>query len=139
MSESMKHLILSSLLTFVPVLPATAQDWALEGYDAVAYANGRAMPGRSEIATMWRGQLWHFASEANRDRFEANPNAYAPAFGGLCPVSLLEGRKVAGDPRHFAIVGKQLYLLRSDSAEQRLWKAPRQVLRDAKQAFVTLR
>lgn len=135
----MKHLILSSLLSVVSVLPASAQDWALEGYDAVAYLNGRAMPGRSEIATMWQGQLWHFASEANRDRFEANPKAYVPAFDGLCPVSLLDGRKVAGDPRHFAIIGNRLYLLRSDSAEQRLWKAPRQLLKDAKQAFVTLR
>lgn len=60
-------------------LAAVAQDWALEGYDPVGYvAQGRPVPGRSDIATMWKGKIWHFASEDNRARFEADPQGYAP-------------------------------------------------------------
>lgn len=137
--KSMKHLILSCLLGLATVLPACAQDWALNGYDPVAYSSGRPMPGRSDIATMWKGRIWHFASEENRNRFEADPRAFAPAFDGLCPVSLTEGRRIEGDPRHFAIVGKKLYLLRSDDALRQFWQAPRQVLQTARQRYSVLR
>ncbi|RJL06339.1 hypothetical protein D3P06_03915 [Paracoccus aestuarii] len=121
----MRSLVLSLMLAFGPVAPALAQDWAVGGYDPVAYASdGRAQPGRSDISTMWRGQLWHFASEENRARFESDPRSFAPALDGMCPVSIVDGAPRAGDPRHFAMVGGRLYLLQSGSAEQRLRADP---------------
>lgn len=136
----MKPLLLALLLLISPALPAAAQDWALDGYDAVGYAQqGRAIPGRSDIVTLWKGKLWHFANEDNRARFEANPRSFAPGFGGLCPVALAEGRKVAGDPRHFVIIGNRLYLLRNDADEREMMDAPRRVLMKAKQIWASLR
>lgn len=136
----MKPLLLSLLLLIVPVLPAAAQDWALGGFDAVAYARaGHPVPGRSDIVTMWKGKLWHFASEDNRARFEADPRAYAPGFNGLCPVSLSEGRREKGDPRHFIILDRKLYLLRSESAERQMRAAPKDVLSQAKRIWGKIR
>ncbi|MFN3277577.1 MAG: YHS domain-containing (seleno)protein [Paracoccus hibiscisoli] len=132
----MRALVLSLLLTLVPALPAAAQDWAVGGFDPVGYAQaGRALPGRSDIATMWRGQLWHFSSEENRARFEADPRSYAPALGGMCPVSVVEGRPQPGDPRHFALVGGRLYLLESGAAERRLMKDPSGITQAARQMW----
>ncbi|MFN4061201.1 MAG: YHS domain-containing (seleno)protein [Paracoccus hibiscisoli] len=132
----MRALALSLLLTLVPALPAAAQDWAVGGFDPVGYAQaGRALPGRSDIATMWRGQLWHFSSEENRARFEADPRSYAPALGGMCPVSVVEGRPQPGDPRHFALVGGRLYLLESGAAERRLMQDPSGITQAARQIW----
>lgn len=136
----MKPFLLSLLILAAPALPAMAQNWALDGYDAVAYGSaGQPVPGRSDIATMWKGQSWHFATEENRARFEADPRAYAPGFAGFCPVSLAEGRREPGDPQHFAIIGKRLYLMRSDAALRKIMEAPQQVLDQAQQNWPRLK
>ncbi|MDP5305929.1 YHS domain-containing (seleno)protein [Paracoccus spongiarum] len=136
----MKNIVLALLLSLVAVVPAVADDWALDGYDVVSYLRGgQPVPGRSDIATMWKGRQWHFATEENRARFEADPRAYMPGFGGLCPVSLSMGRAQEGDPRHFVIIGKRLYLLRSQLAEQQIMAAPRDVLMRAKRTWIKLR
>lgn len=130
--------LLLSLLLALP-LPALAQAWALGGMDAVAYRRqGAAVEGRSDLVTTWAGQNWHFATEENRAAFEANPRQYAPGFGGLCPVSLAEGRPQPGDPRIFAIIGERLYLFHSAEARERLMADPRGILMRAKEAFVAL-
>lgn len=132
----MRILVLSMLLSLSPALPAAAQDWAVGGFDPVGYAQaGRALPGRSDIATMWRGKVWHFSSEENRARFEADPRSYAPALGGMCPVSIVDGRPQPGDPRHFAMVGGRLYLLESGAAERRLMQDPAGITKAARQLW----
>lgn len=126
------------LLLAMP-LAARAQGWALGGMDPVAYrTQGAAVAGRSDLVTTWAGQNWHFASEENRAAFEANPREFAPGFGGLCPVSLAEGRPQPGDPRVFAIIGERLYLIRSVDARAQLMADPRGILMKAKEAFVAL-
>ncbi|MCF3972561.1 YHS domain-containing (seleno)protein [Paracoccus salsus] len=136
----MKSVLLSLMILAAPAFPAAAQDWALGGYDAVAYErSGRPVPGRSEIVTMWKGKLWHFASEENRARFESDPRIFAPGFNGFCPVSLSEGKRVQGDPRHFVIIGKRLYVVRSAAAERQFMQAPREILMKAKQSWARLR
>lgn len=138
-SDAMRFLILF-LAMLSPSLPASAQDWALEGYDPVGYvAQGHPVPGRSEIATMWKGKVWHFASEENRARFESNPNGYAPGFAGNCPVSLSEGRKEPGDPRYFMLVGNRLYLMRSAQAQRQMQQHSGEVLAKATAVWNAMR
>lgn len=132
----MRHLVFSLALTMLSSLPVQAQDWALGGFDPVGYADaGRAVPGRSDIATMWQGKLWHFASEENRARFESDPRSFAPDFDGICPVSLSEGQPQRGDPRYFAIIKGHLYLLRSGAAERKLRQNSEAVLKHARTAW----
>lgn len=132
------RVLLLALLSVLP-LPALAEAWALGGMDAVAYrSQGAAVAGRSDLVTNWAGLNWHFVSEENRAAFEANPREYAPGLGGLCPVSLAEGRPQPGDPHIFAIIGERLYLIRSVEAREQLLADPRGILMRAKEAFVAL-
>jgi hypothetical protein len=56
---------------------------AIKGYDTVAYhTEGRAVKGRSEYVHEWNDSKWHFASARNRDLFAADPERYAPQYGG---------------------------------------------------------
>ncbi|MBO9454611.1 hypothetical protein J7376_06500 [Paracoccus sp. R12_1] len=137
----MKTAALSLLITLLsPPVGAMAQDWALGGFDAVASRGaGHAVPGRSDVVTMWKGKLWHFATEDNRARFEADPRAYAPGFAGFCPMSLSEGRREKGNPRHVVVIGKHLYLMRSEAAARRILAAPRKTLEKAKQNWRKLK
>lgn len=132
----MKTLLLSLMLTSASILPALAEDWAMDGYDAVGFLDsGRPVPGRGDITTLWKGKVWHFATEENRSRFEADPRSFAPAFGGLCPVALAEGRQVPGDPRHFVVIGNRLYLVGSSRAARKLQQAPRDILARAQESW----
>lgn len=118
---------------------AHAQDWALDGMDPVSYeTENAAIPGRSDIVTFWRGKAWHFASEDNRNLFEANPRAYAPGLGGLCVVALSEGRSEPGNPRYFVVIGQRTYLLRSEQARERILADPRHILMRAKAVWTRL-
>lgn len=127
-----------ALLT-ISATTACAQDWALDGMDPVSYGHeGAAVPGRSDIVTMWRGEAWHFATEQNRNIFEANPRAFAPGLGGLCVVALSEGRSEPGNPRYFAVIGQRTYLLRSESARERLLADPQRVLMRAKAVWARM-
>lgn len=120
--------------------PATAQDWAVGGYDAVSLMSQQApQPGRADIATLWQDRLWQFASESNREQFEANPREYVPAFEGLCPVALSQGRKIRGDPRHAIVIDGQLYLLRSAGNQRQLVTSPEAVLSQARSQWAALR
>ncbi len=106
-----------SLVTMAPALAdplarlAAPNGVAVGGFDPVAYfADASAIPGLAEVALRWRGVLWHFASPEHRAAFEANPKAFIPQFGGFCPVSLAEGRRIPADPAHWVILDGRLYL-----------------------------
>ncbi len=56
---------------------------AIKGYDTVAYhTEGRAVKGHSKYSHEWNDAKWHFTSAANRDLFVADPERYAPQYGG---------------------------------------------------------
>ena len=56
---------------------------AIKGYDTVAYfTEGRAVKGKREFAFSWNDAEWYFASAENRDLFTADPEHYAPKYGG---------------------------------------------------------
>ncbi len=108
-------------------LPAQAGDqyvdstgFAVSGHDVVAYfdleqapvgqAQPAAVPGRSDITAEWNGATFAFASEANRDKFVANPEQYAPQYDGHCAYGVAKGGKVPGNPNLWRIVDGKLFL-----------------------------
>ena len=108
---------------------ATQSGMAMQGFDPVAFVHeGTAREGDPDIVLRWRGAYWHFASVAYRAAFEANPKAYAPAFGGHCPVSVADGTPRPGDPRHWAIVEQRLVLASSAEALRILLADPQAIL-----------
>lgn len=84
---------------------------AIRGTDPVAYfTEEKAVPGVSEYETEWQGAVWRFSSAKNQDMFEANPEEYAPQYGGYCAKALSEGKVVSSDPEAWTIVNGKLYL-----------------------------
>ena len=56
---------------------------AIKGYDTVAYhTENRAVKGKSQFSYKWNDAKWYFASAENRDMFAADPERYAPQYGG---------------------------------------------------------
>ena len=87
------------------------QGVAIKGYDPVAYFEAsRPVPGSPQITTGYKGVTFRFASEANRERFLAAPERYAPQYGGFCAYGAAGGYKADIDPAAWSIVGGKLYL-----------------------------
>lgn len=84
---------------------------AIRGYDPVAYHHdGKPVQGSAEFVHEWNGAQWRFANAANRDAFAAEPERFAPQYGGFCAYGTSQGYKVSTQPDAFAIVDGKLYL-----------------------------
>lgn len=84
---------------------------ALGGYDAVAYfTDGTAVQGRQDLTVEHNGAVWRFATETNRNAFNADPTKYAPQYGGYCAWAVASGYTAKGDPKVWKIVNGKLYL-----------------------------
>ena len=93
-------------------------DTAIEGYDPVAYfTEGKPVKGSDEFEYAWRGGNWRFASQDSLERFMADPEKFAPQYGGWCAYGLVledsEGYprgKYPVDQKHFQIIDGRLHL-----------------------------
>ena len=101
-------------------LTAAGAPLALHGFDPVAYFTvGRPVAGSAEHAVVHHGATYYFASDENREVFEADPGRYTPAYGGFCAYGVSVGKKFDGDPRFWKIQSGRLYLnLNEEIAEQ---------------------
>ena len=93
---------------------------AIRGFDPVAYfTEAKPVRGRSEFFLEWRGATWEFASAANRDAFAAEPERYAPQYGGYCAWAVSQGYTASTDPAAWRIVDGKLYLNYSRGVQKR--------------------
>lgn len=84
---------------------------ALNGYDTTAYFRANTAANGAETTTItWKGAVWRFASAEDAALFQANPDAYAPQFGGYCTRAMAINREVPGDPEVWRIHGDKLYV-----------------------------
>ncbi|MFC3614667.1 YHS domain-containing (seleno)protein [Lutimaribacter marinistellae] len=99
---------------------ASSTGLAMQGYDPVAYFTvGEPTKGDYRITTVYNEATYRFASEENKAAFDANPEAYAPAYGGYCAFGAAMGFKFDGDPTHWKIVDDTLYLNLSKDVQTR--------------------
>jgi YHS domain-containing protein len=93
---------------------------AISGYDAVSYFEGDGTPleGDAQYSVTWNGAEWHFASQSNADKFKADPNAYAPQYGGHCAWAMSRGSLAPGDATLYKIVDGKLYLNFNQQVQQ---------------------
>lgn len=124
MQTSTRYVIfgVTALLVFAVVLPQAvlAKDpinqtffgnKAIKGYDPVAYfTDGKPVEGKKEFEHEWMGAKWYFATAANRDLFKADPEKYAPRYGGYCAYAVAMGKTADIDPNAWKIVDGKLYL-----------------------------
>jgi YHS domain-containing protein len=89
----------------------STKEGAIQGYDPVAYfADQKAVKGDPAFHLDWQGATWYFASAAHRDAFRAEPEKFAPQFGGYCSFGVAHGYAPQTDPTAFAVVDGKLYL-----------------------------
>ena len=85
---------------------------AIQGYDPVAYfKEHKAIKGKKELAAIYAGITYYFASADNKEAFLKSPAAYEPEYGGWCAYAMgANGEKVSIDPGTFKIINNKLYL-----------------------------
>ena len=95
---------------------------AIQGYDTVAYfSDSQPQPGSAAFSHDWKGATWLFASAAHRDAFAADPERYAPQFGGYCAYAISRGHAQKANPAVWSIVDDKLYLNLGPAAQSR-WR-----------------
>lgn len=119
------YALLAIVLTCGVVLPLFAQQTAaqraqtfnlesklaVQGFDVVAYFEGKPQKGKSEYATDYLGVKYLFATPQHLALFKANPIKYEPQYGGWCAYAMgNDGSKVEVDPETFKILNGKLYL-----------------------------
>ncbi len=109
----------AALPIFLAARPALAREpevfseggVAIGGTDPVAYfTDGGPVLGSAAHGLNWRGAQWLFASAENRALFEADPERYAPAYGGYCAWAMSEGYLAPTIPEAWTIYEERLYL-----------------------------
>jgi hypothetical protein len=95
---------------------------AIKGYDPVAYFDqGKPVEGKKEFSFKWKEAIWRFANANNRDQFVADPERFAPQYGGYCAYAVSLGTTADIDPEAWTIVEGKLYLNKSKSI-QKTWQ-----------------
>ncbi len=104
-----------------PTYAVFAEDGiAISGADPVAYFTANEYtPGSNEFTYDWEGATWQFASAENRDLFAANPEDYAPQYGGFCAYAVSQGNTAPIEPTAWKIVDGKLYLNYNDKIQKR--------------------
>lgn len=84
---------------------------AIRGYDPVAYfTESKPVKGNDKLMYKWNNANWYFSSQKNLDLFKANPEKYAPQYGGYCAFGLSNGYKAPTDADAWTIDNGKLYL-----------------------------
>ena len=113
-------LILFPLVAFAEAEVNIVDGAAVHGYDVVAYfTEGKPVEGSGDYTASHDGAEYRFASAENRDLFAADPDAYAPQYGGYCAFGTAMGRKFDGDPNAWYIADNKLYLNVNKKVQER--------------------
>ena len=97
----------------------------LKGHDPVAYfTEGKPVKGDPKYSHDFDEARYYFASAKNRDMFAADPEKYAPQFGGYCTGSMARGVKNEGDPNAWVIRDGRLYVFGNTGVYDTMAKEP---------------
>jgi len=111
-----------------PVYTGWFSNAAVDGYDVVAYFDqGRPVKGKDEFSTKWKGAEWHFASAEHLEAFKANPEKYAPQYGGYCAWAVAHDDTASAEPDLWTIVDGKLYLNYNKDIQDK-WQADKEEL-----------
>jgi len=110
----------------------SSEDLALEGYDPVAYfTEGSPSRGDPQYRLEWMGATWQFTSREHLGLFRADPERYAPQFGGYCAWGIAKDRLIKVDPEVWSIVNGNLYLNFNAKIQEDWFANQKEYLREA--------
>lgn len=111
-------IVMTSLGLAIPMPALAAPVWtgilgtqaAVGGYNSVSYFNGSPVEGSDRFTTTHKGATFRFATAENLATFKANPDRYAPQYGGHCASAAANNYRFAGAPKVWKVVDGKLYL-----------------------------
>jgi len=110
MSDAAEDKEIVGLSGYCPVMLSIRKKWVL---------------GQSDLTERYRGVLYYFSGEEQRDQFLDNPDRYAPRNLGCDPVVLFkEQRAVTGRIRYGAFFDGKLYLFRTAQSRSEFKRKP---------------
>ena len=84
---------------------------AVSGYDVIAYFDEqKPVKGKSEYQISYKNANWFFSSQSNLEKFKANPEQYAPQYGGYCAWAMASNDDAPGNTPFWNIYNGKLYL-----------------------------
>ncbi len=94
-----------------PIYKSLFSDLAVSGYDTVAFfTDNKAIKGNSDFSLEHQDATWHFVSQENLDLFQADPEKFAPQYGGYCAWAVANDDLASGDPELWTLFNGKLYL-----------------------------
>ena len=112
--------VLGQVRAAAQTVPPGSDRIALKGYDPVAYFTlSTPTPGMAEYDYVYDGVRYFFANARHRDMFKANPEKYAPQFGGNCANNMANGQRRESDPTVWVIIGDKLYVFAGTAGAER--------------------
>ncbi|KOO13995.1 hypothetical protein AKJ18_15470 [Vibrio xuii] len=115
-------------------------DLAIQGYDPVAYfTDAGAVQGDPQFSATYKNAIYHFASSENRDQFKANPQTFAPQYGGYCAFGVAMGKKFETDPQAWKIEDGKLYLNLDKTVQQRWLEDTQGFIQDANTNWTSIK
>lgn len=104
-------LLLPGAASFAQSDPSKPLRVVLKGHDPVAYfTESKPVKGDPKISYDWDGERYLFSNAGNKDKFAANPERYAPQFGGYCTGSMSRGVRAEADPEAWIVADGRLYV-----------------------------
>ena len=93
---------------------------------------------KDDLRFEYKGSTFVFANAENRAAFAADPEKYAPQYGGYCAFGTARGYKADIDPATFTVIDGRLYL-NYNTQVQREWTADRgKFIRQADERWPTV-
>lgn len=90
----------------------------LRGNDPVSYFSGTGpLKGDAAIHSEYDGDVYRFASQANKRLFDGNPAKYAPAWAGFCASGVHYALKAAIHADVYLVHKGRLYLFGSERSK----------------------
>src|SRR5258705_604673 len=84
---------------------------AMDGYDPISYFDaGRPEKGSSQFSFAFDDAVYWFKSADHLAKFVADPERYAPQYGGYCAVTMSGGEKGPANPEAWTISDGKLYV-----------------------------
>ena len=122
-STALLALVVSTPIIAKDLVYTNGQQLALDGHDPVAFfTDSKPVPGQSSITATHHGATYRFASEANRTTFTADPDRYAPQFGGYCAFGVSLGSLFPTKVETWQIIDGRLVLNKDLSIKKRFDK-----------------
>jgi len=94
---------------------------AIKGYDPVAFfTDSKPVMGTDSLSYSWNGATWLFSSRQNLQRFKADPEKYAPQYGGYCAYGTSQGHKAPTEIDTWTVLNDKLYFNYNQKVKQ-IW------------------